>query len=57
MGSMSTANMDMLELFHATFNHLEQSDLRSVISEEFYTIDQQDSDGKQTTVVVGLIEL
>jgi hypothetical protein len=52
MGSMSAMNMDMLEVFHASFNHLEQSDLRSVISEEFYTIDQQDSDGKQTKLLL-----
>jgi hypothetical protein len=52
MGSMSAMNMNMLEVFHASFNHLEQSDLRSVISEEFYTIDQQDSDGKQTKLLL-----
>jgi hypothetical protein len=38
MASVSAANQDMLDIFGAKFDHLEYTDLRSVISEGFYAV-------------------
>jgi hypothetical protein len=38
MASVSAANQDMLDIFGAKFDHLEYTDLRSIIGEEFYAI-------------------
>jgi hypothetical protein len=48
MGSVSAAERDMLELFHVEFHDSQHSDLRTVITERFYTFDPEDHHGIST---------
>jgi hypothetical protein len=47
MASVSAGNQDMLDLFGAEFDHLEYTDLRSVIGEEVYAITLEYECGKR----------